>query len=121
MYLIDKYIIVYACLFTEKDQCDVSSVNKRFQRSLSDAGSDQDFKPTNVKGYISHLQWSKSGDIWASNDRGNVGLIEHSGNGKRLIKTYSGHFALATIDNEEHIYWVLMKKKILEQTVKMNL
>lgn len=85
MYLIDKYIIVYACLFKEKDQCDVSSVNKWFQRSLSDAGSDQDFKPTNEKGHISHLQWSKTGDIWASNDRGNVGLIDHSGNGKRLI------------------------------------
>lgn len=63
LYLIDKYIIVYACLFTEKDQCYVSSVNKWFQRSLSDAGSDQDFKPTNVKGHISHLQWSKTGDI----------------------------------------------------------
>lgn len=85
-----------------------------YTRSISVAVSDQDFKPTNVKGHISHLHWSKTGDIWASNDRGNVGLIDHSGNGKRLIKTcptYSGHFALASIDNEEHIYWVHNEEK----------
>lgn len=116
MYSINKCIIVHSCLFIEKENSDVSSVNKRLQRSLSDAVSDQDFKPTNVKGHISHLHWSKTGDIWASNDRGKLGLVDSSGNGKRLIKTcptYSGHFALATIDNEEHIYWVHNEEKII--------
>lgn len=54
------------------------------------------------------------GDIWVSNDCGNVGFIDYSGNGKRLIKIcfiYFGYFVLVFIDNEEYIYWVYNEEK----------
>lgn len=74
------------------------------------AEADHDIKPHNMRGHISHLQWSKTEDIWASNDRGTLGLFDSSGNKKRSIatcSTSSGHFTLATVDKErEHIYWV---------------
>lgn len=83
-----------------------------------------DVKPKDIKGHISHLHWSmKTGGIWASNDRGKLGLIDldsgkcidlDSGKDKNQIETcstYSGHFAVATFNNEEHIYWVHNEKK----------
>lgn len=102
--------------------------NKRpdFKRSSSVAVAVSDVKPKDIKGHISHLHWStciKTGGIWASNDRGKLGLIDldsgkcidlDSGKGKNQIETcstYSGHFAVATFNNEEHIYWVHNEKK----------
>uniref|UniRef100_A0A8W8IM49 Tripartite motif-containing protein 2 n=1 Tax=Magallana gigas TaxID=29159 RepID=A0A8W8IM49_MAGGI len=79
-----------------------------------------DITPVNVKGHISHLHLSKTGDIWASNDRGKVGFIDPSGKDKRLIdtcSTYTGHFTRATVDDEEgeHIYWVHNEEKIVKR------
>lgn len=80
----------------------------------------KDIKPMKIKGHISHLFLSTTGDIWASNDRGNVGLIGPSGNNKRSIETcstYSGHFTIATVDDKkgEHIYWVHNEKKFVKR------
>lgn len=84
---------------------------------------ERDIIPVNVKGHISHLYLSKTGDIWASNDRGKVGRIDPSGYDKRSIETfstYSAHFTLATVDDEEgeHIYWVHNEKKLLKETIR---
>lgn len=91
-----------------------------FERSQSVDVFQRDIKPPNIKGHISHLYVSTTGDIWASNDRGKVGLIDTSGNNERSIETcstYSGHFALATIDDKEgeHIYWVHNEKKVVKR------
>uniref|UniRef100_A0A8W8IM57 Uncharacterized protein n=1 Tax=Magallana gigas TaxID=29159 RepID=A0A8W8IM57_MAGGI len=58
-----------------------NQVNKRpdFERSSSVAVAVSDVKPKYIKGHISHLHWSKcikTGGIWASNDRGKLGLID---------------------------------------------
>lgn len=93
-----------------------------FKRSQSLVVCDQDIKPLNLKGHISHLYMSTTGDIWASNDRGTVGLIDRSGNNKRSIETcstYSGHFAPVTVDDKkEHIYWVHNEKKFVKRDDK---
>lgn len=92
-----------------------------FERGQSCVASEQDIKPLNVKGHISHLYVSTTGDIWASNDRGKVGLIDTSGNNERSIETcstYSGHFTIATVDKEEHIYWVHNEKKFVKRDDK---
>lgn len=86
-----------------------------FERSLSVAVAESDIKPNDIEGHISHLHWSiKTGGIWASNDRGKLGLIDlDSGkctNQTETCSTYSGHFAVATFDNEEQIYWVHNEK-----------
>lgn len=86
--------------------------------------SERDIKPVNVKGHISHLYLSKTGNIWASNDRGKVGFIDPSGDDKRSIETcstYSGHFTIATVDDEEgeHIYWVHNEKKVVKRDDKI--
>lgn len=91
-----------------------------FKRSQSVDARERDTNPVNVEGHISHLYLSKTGDIWASNDRGKVGFIDPSGNDKRSIETcstYTGHFTLATVDDEkgEHIYWVHNEKKIVKR------
>lgn len=101
--------------FTENKE-----ITKPTLKNQSDKGPDRDIKPLNVKGHISHLYLSTKGVIWASNDRGKVGVIDPSGNDKRSIKTcstYSGHFTLATVDNEEgeHIYWVHNEKKVVKR------
>nr|XP_034329647.1 uncharacterized protein LOC117690230 isoform X1 [Crassostrea gigas] len=85
---------------------------------------ERDIIPVNVKGHISHLYLSKTGDIWASNDRGKVGRIDPSGYDKRSIETfstYSAHFTLATVDDEEgeHIYWVHNEKKFVKRDDKI--
>lgn len=85
--------------------------------------SKQDIKPRDIKGHISHLYLSTTGKIWASNDRGKVGVINPSGNDKRPIETcstYSGHFTLATVDDkeEEHIYWVHNEKSVVKRDDK---
>lgn len=75
-------------------------------------------KPLNMKGHISHLHWSTTKKIWASNDRGILGLIDSNGISKRSIKTcptYSGHFALANVDSKEQIYWVHYEKGFIER------
>lgn len=77
-----------------------------------------DIKPQDIKGHISHLHWSNTGDIWASNDRGKLGLVDSNGISKRSIETcptYSGHFALATVDSKEQIYWVHNEKGFIER------
>lgn len=92
-----------------------------FERGQSCVASEQDIKPLNVKGHISHLYVRTTGDIWASNDRGKVGLIDTSGNNERSIETcstYSGHFTIATVDKEEHIYWVHNEKKFVKRDDK---
>lgn len=85
----------------------------------------QDIKPVNVKGHISHLYLSTTGDIWASNDRGKVGRIDPSGNNERLIETcstYTGHFAPATVDDKEgeRIYWVHNEKRAIKRDDKIE-
>lgn len=86
------------------------------------AEPDHDIKPHNMRGHISHLQWSKTEDIWASNDRGTLGLFDSSGNNKRSIETCStssGHFTLATVDKEgEHIYWGHNEKMFVKRDGK---
>lgn len=86
---------------------------------------ERDIIPANVKGHISHLYLSKTGDIWASNDSGEVGVIDPSGIDRTLIdtcSTYSGHFTLATVDDEkgEDIYWVHRKKKVVIKNDKLE-
>lgn len=86
---------------------------------------ERDIIPANVKGHISHLYLSTTGDIWASNDRGKVGFIDPSGKDKRSIETcstYSGHFTLATVDDEkgEHIYWVHNEEKVVKRDDKIE-
>lgn len=78
-----------------------------------------------VKGHISHLYLSKTGDIWASNDRGKVGRIDPSGSDEGSIDTcptYTGYFTLATVDDEkgEHIYWVHNEKKVVKRADKIE-
>lgn len=111
----------FLVFYTENQE---NQVNERpdFKRSSSVAVAVSDVKPKYIKGHISHLHWSKCG-IWASNDRGKLGLIDldsgecidlDSGKGKNQIETcstYSGHFAVATFNNKEHIYWVHNEKK----------
>lgn len=92
-------------------------------KSLPVTERELDITPVNVKGHISHLHLSKTGDIWASNDRGKVGLIDPSGYDKRSIKTcstYSAHFTPATVDDEkdEHIYWVHNEEKFVKRDDK---
>lgn len=93
-----------------------------YTRSISVAVSDQDIRPFDIKGHISHLYLSAStGKIWASNDRGDLGLIDSSGNTIRSTKTcstYSGHFAIETVNNEEHIYWVHNENKLVKRDDK---
>lgn len=89
-------------------------------KSQSIKEPERDIKPVNVKGNISHLFLSTTGDIWASNGRGKVGRIDPSGKDKNSIKTcstYTGHFTLATVDDEEgeHIYWVHNEKKVVKR------
>uniref|UniRef100_A0A8W8IN84 Tripartite motif-containing protein 2 n=1 Tax=Magallana gigas TaxID=29159 RepID=A0A8W8IN84_MAGGI len=84
-----------------------------------------DINPVNVKGHISHLFLSATGDIWASNDRGKVGFIDPSGIDKTLIETCStctGHFTRATVDDEEgeHIYWVHNEEKFVKRDDKIE-
>lgn len=86
---------------------------------------ERDIIPVNVKGHISHLYLSKTGDIWASNDRGKVGRIDPSGKDKSSIETcstYTGHFTLATVDDEkgEHIYWVHNEEKVVKRDDKIE-
>lgn len=81
---------------------------------------ERDIKPVNVKGHISHLFLSTTGDIWASNGRGKVGRIDPSGKDKSSIKTcstHTGHFTLATVDDEEseHVYWVHNEEKVVKR------
>uniref|UniRef100_A0A8W8INX6 Tripartite motif-containing protein 2 n=1 Tax=Magallana gigas TaxID=29159 RepID=A0A8W8INX6_MAGGI len=64
---------------------------------------------------------TEKGKIWASNDRGDLGLIDSSGNTIRSTKTcstYSGHFAIETVNNEEHIYWVHNENKLVKRDDK---
>lgn len=86
------------------------------------AEPDHDIKPHYMRGHISHLQWSKTEDIWASNDRGRLGLFDSSGNNKKWIETCStssGHFTLATVDKEgEHIYWGHNEKMFVKRDGK---
>lgn len=101
-----------------------NEVNKRpnLNRSYSVAIPDQDIKPLNIMGHISHLYWSILTDnIWASSDRGDVRLIDSSGNtvrSTRTCSTYSGHFAIETVNNEEHIYWVHIEKRLVKRDDK---
>lgn len=86
---------------------------------------EQDIMPVNVKGHISHLYLSATGDIWASNDRGKVGRIDPSDIDKRSIETcptYTGHFTLATVDDKEgeHIYWVHNEEKVVKRDDKIE-
>lgn len=73
-------------------------------------------EPCDIKGPISHLCCRKTNAIWVSNDRGQLGLINHSGKNmwsNHTCTAYSGHFTIAT-DNEskfERIYWVHKEEK----------
>lgn len=80
----------------------------------------RDIIPVNVKGHISHLYLSKTGAIWASNDRGKVGRIDRDKRSIETCPTYTGHFTLATVDGEksEHIYWVHNEKKVVKRDDK---
>lgn len=92
-----------------------------FERSQSVAIADQDIKPHGMRGHISHLYLSKTSYIWASSDRGKLGLFDSSGNDKRSIETcstYSGHFTIAILDKEEHIFWVHNEKKLVKKEGK---
>lgn len=64
----------FLVFYTENQE---NQVNERpdFKRSSSVAVAVSDVKPKYIKGHISHLHWSKCG-IWASNDRGKLGLID---------------------------------------------
>lgn len=96
--------------------------NKRNTKSTSQPVDKRvrDIIPANVKGHISHLYLSKTGAIWASNDRGKVGCIDKDKRSIETCSTYTGHFTLATVDGEkaEHIYWVHNEKKVVKRDDK---
>lgn len=63
------------------------------------------------------------GKIWVSNDCGKVGVINFSGNDKRLIEMcfiYFGYFILVIVDDkeEEYIYWVYNEKSVVKRDDK---
>lgn len=61
------------------------------------------------------------GKIWVSNDCGDFGFIDFSGNIIWLIKIcfiYFGYFVIEIVNNEEYIYWVYNENKFVKRDDK---
>lgn len=112
---------MFVFLIDEHDQSKPENPKACLRRAIS---VQENIIPTDLNGPISHLCCCSKKYIWASNNRGELGKFDHSGNNSlsTLVQTCStqyGHFTVETVGENEHIIFSvdINERKIVKKAV----